>query len=359
MKPGIALAAGFLVIFAVVGVGSTFSPPTARAQVFTEPSRTAPPAKPRVRRKPKPSAPAPASSNRPEVPPRSTSRTVTFRDPTAYCSANPTIDEPGPTYVGQPIPGWISGAWTGNPASSMQERAFNWRCLSGRVLACSSAAGQPECGRPTDERTPSSEIVQFCTGKRKAAVPPEVAINSIPIWACKNSNPIITGYRTGLDERGYFSAQWRDVTDYSPSSFVGAVPKNIIGTWYVQMGRGRFSSTGLVVNGRQASSPSVDSVVIRISGGSISEPVGTIEYFTRYMENSPEMFCRVDGILISSAPGRIEIEERLRQRSGGDRCTDSRERLTLQLKDGKVQVEWRRIGNPKPRKSAWGTRDPE
>ena len=359
MKLGIALANCFLAIFAIVGVGSTCFLPTARAQVFTEPSRTSPPAKPKVRRRPKPSAPAPASSNRQEAPPKGESRIATFRDPTAYCSANPTIDEPGPTYVGQPVPGWISGAWTGNPDSSVQERAFNWRCLNGRVLACSSASVQPECGKPNDERSPSSELVQFCAGKRKATVRPDVAVNSLPIWACKNSNPIIIGYRTGLDERGYFSTQWRDVTDYSPTNMMGAVPRNFIGTWYVQMNRSRFSSTGIVVNGRQATAPSVDSAVFRIFGGVVGDRIGTIEYFTRYMENSPVMFCRVDVILIAAASERMEIEERLRQRDVGDRCSSTMERLTFQPSDGKMKVEWRRVGDPKPRKSAWGARDPE
>ena len=362
MKFRFALAACYLAAFALVGLGGLSLLPSASAQVFNQPKQSAPPPKQKVHRRPQPAKAPTAPVVKQAMPSTSTPRIATFRDPAAYCLVNLNIDEPGSTYIGQPVPGWVSSAWGGAStasANTLQSRAFNWRCMGGRVLVCSSAVGQSDCSKPVDERSPSPEILQFCSGKRKATVPPEMAGNAMPIWACKDSKPTITGYRAGLDERGYFSTLWRDVTDYSPTNLVGAVPKKYLGTWYVQMSHSAFSSTGLVVNGRQASAPSVDSVVFRISGGSIGEAVGTIEYYTRYMQNSPEMFCRVDVILVSAAPGQMVIDERLRQRNGGDRCSSTLERITLLPKDGKILVEWRRNGKPKPRKSAWGSHDQE
>ena len=207
MKFRFALAACYLAAFALVGLGGLSLLPSASAQVFNQPKQSAPPPKQKVHRRPQPAKAPTAPVVKQAMPSTSTPRIATFRDPAAYCLVNLNIDEPGSTYIGQPVPGWVSSAWGGAStasANTLQSRAFNWRCMGGRVLVCSSAVGQSDCSKPVDERSPSPEILQFCSGKRKATVPPEMAGNAMPIWACKDSKPTITGYRAGLDERGYF-----------------------------------------------------------------------------------------------------------------------------------------------------------
>ena len=330
------LAACYFAAFTVVGLGSSSLLPSANAQVFSQPKHSAPPSTPKARPRSQPAMVLPTPAARQAPPSKSTPQVSTFREPATYCSVNPNIDEPGSTYVGQPVPGWVSSAWAGDSkasAGTMQNRAFNWRCMGGRVLVCSNAVGQSDCGKPIDERSPSPEMLQFCSGKRKAAVAQDLVGNALPIWVCRDGKPVITGYRTGLDERGYFSAQWRDVTDYSPANMVATVPHAFIGDWNsTVMGQGYLFKIPY-------------NVVVKIRGGGTNKLTGSIDYYSKNFSGQFAFFCSSELYLRAGNTSALNFEERIKQRGPDGRCP-SQDNITLQSKDGQMRLEWRKNSDP-------------
>lgn len=355
-----------LAVLALVVTGVSGTP--APAQVFTETPAPKAKAKPRPKAKTKrPASPgAPGQPNRAAAP----ARPSTFADPAAYCAARPNSAAPDASYVGQPVPAWIPQAIAPAPApvgaaaksaggkpqaggaGAQAEQAYNWRCMDGRVLACSSAVGQGDCDKPSNDTAATYELRSYCTGKRKGKVPREVTGNVLPIWECKNGNPAVTGYRSGLDHQGYDAARWFDVTDFSPANMIGAMPRSYAGTWLVVVKPGFFDSLGegILINGRPASMP-IRGVGLTITGGRTGAPIGVIEYYTADARGEVQLLCRADMILVSATPYRLEFDERLHRSAAIDCGTP--DRLALQPRDGKLFVEWRKPGSTKPRKTGW------
>lgn len=322
----------------------TMSPPDfgqkALAQVFTEPtrqSRTPKPAKPRPKRQ---QSVAPVIR---AIPPRP----VTFNDPTTYCAANPNSEAAGASYVGQPMPNWIASVISARPASAAvsQNQTYAWRCMNSRVLACVSMADRAECSKPADERTPSEGVIAFCKGKRRGAVPLDVVSNSIPIWACSRNGPIISGYRTDIDQAGYLKAQWQDVTDFSPSNIVGAVPRQYLGNWVANL-----QTSGLL--------PTNFRVEVKITGGRLNENIAEIRYVqtNTAFDRGPQLICTSQVSLAGYSQGQlVGAESRTYRIAMVDSCP-VKGPIHLQSRDGQLWLEWRRPKDGKVTMSGWGQR---
>lgn len=355
-KPGwLAVLACLLVLSGLTELGIS---PLA-AQVFTQPSAPRAPSRPRPRPAPVVN-PAPERERIPAAMSRqmAPARPTTYRDPAPYCAANPDVDVPTSPYSGQPVPGWVSAAWmAGAGKQAVGEHAFSWRCMGGRVFVCASAPDRLDCGRPDESRVATPEMIAACTGKRKGALPADLVGNSLALWSCSNGVPTITGYRSGLDPRGYFASLWRDVSDYSPANMIGSVPLGMIGTWAMQWQPtfGELLTQSIIANGRPISSvPRMMS--IRVQGGQNGASIGTIEYFVADRQGNLQLGCQADLILVSSTPGRIEVDERIRVQAV--QC-GSPDRLTLAARDGQLMIEWRSpssASGSKARRSGWAQR---
>lgn len=314
----------------------------AQAQVFTEPA-TAPRTPPQPRPRPKPQPTLRPTRARQGVP--QPVRLTTFSDPVAYCAANPDIDAPGETYRGPPVPEWIAKAlpMTGRQqAPSNGPVSYNWRCMNRRVLACASSAGSNSCAIPSQEREPTPEMVQYCMGKRRGEIPGSIAGNTVPIWICANGKASISGYRAGLDQRGYLSENWPDVTDLSPANMVGSISRAYVGRW-----AGKIEGKGFLFK-------IPFGIVVDIQGGRLNERVGTIEYYAMDIRSQIRLFCTSNLVLRQNTAGGLEMWERFdRIAEGADGRCPSQERLTLQLKEGQVWAEWRKASDEKIKMSGY------
>lgn len=337
------LSAFALLVFIASGLENLST--VAQAQVFTEPApapRSKPQPQPRPRPKHQPTV-RPTSTRQPA--PQPVARPSTFNDPVAYCAANPDMDVPGATYRGPPVPEWIA---TALPMAARQQTAsagtasYNWRCMNRRVLACASSAGRNLCAMPSQEREPTPEMQQYCTGKRRGEIPGEVTGNTVPIWICSNGKPSISGYRAGLDQRGYLSEHWPDVTDLSPANMVGSISRAYVGRWIGQ------------IEGKAFLFKIPFGIVVNIQGGRLNERVGTIEYHAMDIRRQIRLFCTSNLYLRQNAAGGLELWERFdRIAEGADGRCPSQERLTLQLKEGQAWAEWRKAADEKVRMSGW------
>ena len=312
-----------------------------QAQVFTEPTKPTVKPSPKPRTKPRPTTPP--RTERERANPTREARPPAFRDPVGYCSAHPDFDMPGAPYSGPPVPDWIAGAMATSglqQSASSANTSFNWRCMNRRVMACFSPVGKSLCEKPSQDREPTAEMQQYCTGKRKGEVPSEIAGNTVPVWTCKNGKPEIAGYRSGLDPRGYLSGQWSDVTDLSPANMVGSVARVYVGQW-----NGTISGKGFLFKIPYA-------VIVNVSGGRLNEKIGSVDYYARDLHGQVSLFCASDLYLSSNTQGRLDLREQFRQGGADGRCP-AQERITMQPRDGQVLVEWRKNGDEKIKMSGW------
>lgn len=331
-----AVMASALLASSLLGLGSR-----ALAQVFTEPMPQPRPSQPKPRPRPQPSA---TPSVRASVAPPAPVRRSSFNDPVPYCAANLNSEGIGPSYVGQPMPSWISSAIAPSPTAAAQSQAYNWRCMNGRVLACVSSAEQSSCTKPSQEKEPTPELLQYCAGKRNAPIPANVVGNSVPIWACRSGRPIVSGYRAGLDVQGYFTDQWQDVTDYSPANMIGVIPRTFVGSWEVSTKGGGLLSFQY-------------RIFVVFYGGRAGSAIGQADYHQlNTSDGQPARLCSTQLYQRGSNPRVLELEEQFSFRTPNIACP-VKGRLVAQHRDGRLWLEWRKPGDGKVTLSGWGQRN--
>lgn len=316
------------------------------AQVFTEspPPAAKPKPKPKVAPQPKPKAKAPVANSRQRMPatavvpppPR------TFSDPAAYCAANPMIDQPANPYTGQPVPAWVASAAA--PAGrAAAGSAVAWRCVSGRVLACYDAVGRGDCTQLDPATIPAEELVQYCSGKRNAKVSESVIRHTVPVWGCRKGKPEITGYRPGVDARGYAGEFWRDVTDLAPGNMLGSVPRSFIGNW-----SGPLRGKGFVFTINYT-------VGYQIKGGPVGSEVGFIGYYAADLQGKLQLQCGSTLILRSASAAGLVLEERLATAILQGACP-VQGHVTMRIDSDRLAVEWRKKADDKLRMSTVANR---
>lgn len=339
MRGVLGLIGGGILLLAVAIGGPQGYSSSASAQVFTEP-RATPTPQTRSRSR---SRPTPAPVVRERAPVQEVQPQITFDDPALFCAANPNIEGTNASYVGMALPSWIAGAVVGmtGAVGTTQRDAYNWRCMDGRVLACSSSADGAACTRPSQALEPTAAILNHCRDNRNGTVPPAVAGNTVPIWTCRSGEPIISGYRSGVDPSGYFAENWVDVTAYAPSNMVGDVSGRFVGTWHTTFSHRPFLTR------------TTYDVYIEIRGGAINQKIATISYYSS--GQSRQFFCSTDLFMVNGDPNILQTRERRAQLGADGRCP-VQTRVTIQARGGQLFVEWRDDESDRVRLEGWAQR---
>jgi hypothetical protein len=153
----------------------------------------------------------PAASPAPE-----SGQQSTFTDPFAYCAAVGTIDAPDSRYTGPKVPEAVarglkkaSGAPANAPLESFLRNTF-WRCMDGRVYACTVGANLPCQERADTSRQPGQSVIDFCKNNPHAEVIPAVVTGRTTVyeWKCTNAVPEVVRQFAHPDARGFLSNIW-------------------------------------------------------------------------------------------------------------------------------------------------------
>jgi hypothetical protein len=145
---------------------------------------------------------------------------ITFSEPFAYCAAVDTIDAPGAGYVGPPMPESIARglhkALTLPPDAPLEPLLHNsfWRCMDGRVYACTVGANLACMAKANASRSPTPAQADFCKANPQAEFIPMAVSGRETIyeWRCRKGVPRIVRALTTPDARGFLSNLWYRLT---------------------------------------------------------------------------------------------------------------------------------------------------
>ena len=144
----------------------------------------------------------------------------TYRDPFAYCAAAGTVDAPDARYTGPAVPPVVADGLRrafNAPADAPIEvftRGTSWRCMDGRVYACTVGANLPCQARADTSRTPRPAVVEFCRNNPTSDVVPLAVTGRETVyqWRCQPSGPDIVRQLDTPDARGFLSSIWFRIT---------------------------------------------------------------------------------------------------------------------------------------------------
>jgi len=145
---------------------------------------------------------------------------VTSSDPFAYCEGVGTIDAPGEGYVGPAIPESIARGLqsafqvpASAPLQPFLQNSF-WRCMDGKVYACSVGANLPCMVRANTSRRPSKAVVNFCAANPEVSAIPMVVTGRATVyaWQCVGGKPAIVRESVKPDKRGFLSNIWYEIS---------------------------------------------------------------------------------------------------------------------------------------------------
>jgi hypothetical protein len=157
----------------------------------------------------------PAASPAPEP-----GQQATFSDPFAYCAALGTIDAPDARYTGPKVPEAVAqglrkafGAPASAPLEPFRQNTF-WRCMDGRVYACTVGANLPCQERADTSRKPTQGMANFCKDNPQAEVIPAVATGRATVyeWKCASGAPEVVRQFAQPDARGFLSHVWHAIS---------------------------------------------------------------------------------------------------------------------------------------------------
>ncbi|MFN8640080.1 MAG: hypothetical protein U0360_11700 [Dehalococcoidia bacterium] len=170
--------------------------------------------------------PSPAPTATPTVvtsPPSGTATGVSGNasttDPFAYCARVGTIDAPDSRYMGEPVPRSIAEGIrraTGASANAPLDvfvRGTSWRCMEGRVYACTVGANLP-CGEKANtSRAPSAAMTEYCAANAEADSIPAFVTGRATVfaWHCVSGTPAIARQVVEADARGFIANVWHEL----------------------------------------------------------------------------------------------------------------------------------------------------
>jgi len=144
----------------------------------------------------------------------------THSDPFAYCAAVGTVDAPDERYTGPPLPPSVAVGLrraVGAPADAPLEaftRGTSWRCMDGKVYACTVGANLPCLAKADTRRTPSHSITDFCRQNPTADVVPAFVSGRETVyqWRCAQGVPAVVRQVATPDAQGFLSNIWHEIT---------------------------------------------------------------------------------------------------------------------------------------------------
>jgi hypothetical protein len=139
-----------------------------------------------------------------------------YSDPFAYCAAVGTVDTPDVRYTGLRMPDTValglkkaSGASADAPIEMFTTGAF-WRCMDGKVYACTVGANLPCDSKANTDKTPTQAENDFCQANLASDFIPAYVTghDTIYIWRCKAGKAEIDRQGFHVDKQGYIVEIW-------------------------------------------------------------------------------------------------------------------------------------------------------
>jgi hypothetical protein len=134
-------------------------------------------------------------------------------DPFTYCAKVGTIDAPDHRYTGPAMPAVIVRglrAAFGAPADAPFLEHSVWRCMGGKVYACTVGANLPCSEKADTNRKPSTGMAEFCQGSPDASVIPAYVTGRATVyeWRCDGTKAVVEKQIAKVDARGYLAGIW-------------------------------------------------------------------------------------------------------------------------------------------------------
>jgi hypothetical protein len=147
-----------------------------------------------------------------------------FDDPFAYCAAVGTIDAPDARYTGPALPEAVARgllAALGAPAGAQGEPPpgnWTWRCMAGKVYACTFGANLPCAEKADTGREPAAAVSEFCRENPGAEIIPMVVTGRATVfeWRCADARPTIVRQFAKPDAAGYLANIWYPIEPATP-----------------------------------------------------------------------------------------------------------------------------------------------
>ena len=141
-------------------------------------------------------------------------------DPFTYCATVGTIDVPDALYSGPETPdAVVSGLMKamGMPADAPAKpfaRLTTWRCMNGKVYACSFGANIPCREKADTKRTPTAAMNAFCHANPASDMIPAFVTGRATVyaWRCLDGAPAIVKEVTPPDAQGFLAAFWYEIS---------------------------------------------------------------------------------------------------------------------------------------------------
>ena len=187
----------------------TATPPSATATATNPPANTLAPT----------AAPQLATSTTVPNPPANTrapTQESSFTDPFAYCAAAGTADSPDVRYTGPHMPDVLaqglrkaSGASANSPDEMFTTGAY-WRCMDGKVYACTVGANLPCDSKANTDKTPTQPEIDYCQANPTYDFIPAAVTghDTIYDWNCKAGKPEASKQVFKVDKQGYIVEIW-------------------------------------------------------------------------------------------------------------------------------------------------------
>lgn len=146
-----------------------------------------------------------------------------FEDPFSYCASIGTVDVAGPEYVGPNVPESIVQGLRSAlqlpadaPIEPLLENA-HWRCMNGKVYACTVGANLPCMAKANTSRQPTEAVIKYCAANRNVPAIPMVVTGRTTVyaWMCKDGKPLIVRESVKPDARGFLSNIWYEIVKTS------------------------------------------------------------------------------------------------------------------------------------------------
>ena len=139
-----------------------------------------------------------------------------FADPFAYCAAVGTVGAPDARYTGPAMPDAVAQglkAALALPAGAPSEpflRNSIWRCMDGKVFACTVGANLPCAEKADTRREPAPALADFCRQNPGAEAIPMAVTGRATVfaWRCAGERPGIMRQFAHPDAAGYLAHIW-------------------------------------------------------------------------------------------------------------------------------------------------------